>query len=129
MTQGVSNAPSTFNRCVINPLRPVRDLAPSYFDDVFVYSRAMNVNADVKVHSSQVRSILQLVRKTSASTSGSKFENLAKYHFLGASWAHVLIPKRLSRSPTGPFQSISTGFVSFLRLAAYLTKHSLYSPR
>ena len=55
-----------------------KDFAPCYFDDVFVQSRAMNVNEDVKVYSSHVRPILQLMRKTSASTSVSGIENLAK---------------------------------------------------
>ena len=47
MSQGLSNAPATFNRCVSYLLRPVRDFAPSYFDDVFVHSRAMNGKTDV----------------------------------------------------------------------------------
>ena len=36
MPQRLSNAPDTFNRCVTNLLRSVREFAPSYFDDVFV---------------------------------------------------------------------------------------------
>ncbi|KAG3162382.1 hypothetical protein PC128_g20620 [Phytophthora cactorum] len=39
MTQGLKNAPATFNRCVTHLLRSVRDFAPSYFDNVFVHSR------------------------------------------------------------------------------------------
>lgn len=39
MPQGLSNAPATFNRCVTHLLRPVRDFAPSYFDDVFIHSQ------------------------------------------------------------------------------------------
>ena len=42
MPQGLSNSPVTFNRCVTNLLRPVQNFAPSYFDDVFVHSRAMD---------------------------------------------------------------------------------------
>ncbi|KAG3230080.1 hypothetical protein PI124_g24821 [Phytophthora idaei] len=42
MSQGLKNAPVTFNRCVTHLLRSVRDFAPSYFDDVFVHSRAVN---------------------------------------------------------------------------------------
>ena len=41
MPQGLSNAPATFNRWVTHQLRPMRDFTPSYFDDVFVRSRAM----------------------------------------------------------------------------------------
>ena len=48
LPQGLSNAPATFNRCVTNLLRPVREFAPSYFDDVFVHSRAMNGKRTLK---------------------------------------------------------------------------------
>ncbi|KAF1313646.1 reverse transcriptase, partial [Globisporangium splendens] len=40
MPQGLKNAPATFNRMVTNVLRPLRTFAPSYFDDIFVHSRA-----------------------------------------------------------------------------------------
>ena len=45
MAQGLSNAPATFNRYVMNLLRPVRDFALSYFVDVFVHCRAMGGKA------------------------------------------------------------------------------------
>ena len=41
MAQGLSNALVTFNRCVANLLRPVRDFALSFFVDVFVHSQDM----------------------------------------------------------------------------------------
>ena len=63
MPQGLSNAPATFNRCVTNLLRSVREFAPSYFDDVFVHSRAMDGKMDVEVHRTQVRQVLTLMRK------------------------------------------------------------------
>jgi hypothetical protein len=40
MPQGLKNAPATFNRMVSNVLRPLRAFASSYFDDIFVHSRA-----------------------------------------------------------------------------------------
>ncbi|KAE9164751.1 hypothetical protein PF002_g31528 [Phytophthora fragariae] len=45
MPQGLKNAPATFNRCVTHLLRSVRDFAPSYFDDVFIHSRAVDGNS------------------------------------------------------------------------------------
>ncbi|KAG2960565.1 hypothetical protein PC119_g26358 [Phytophthora cactorum] len=48
MPQGLKNAPATFNRCVTHLLRSVCDFAPSYFDDVFVHSPAMNGKTDVE---------------------------------------------------------------------------------
>ncbi|GMF56500.1 unnamed protein product [Phytophthora fragariaefolia] len=40
MPQGLKDAPATFNHMVSQVLRPLRDFAPSYFDDIFVHSRA-----------------------------------------------------------------------------------------
>ena len=63
MPQGLSNAPATFNRCVTNLLRSVREFAPSYFDDVFVHSRAIDGQTDVEVHRRHVRKVLTLMRE------------------------------------------------------------------
>uniref|UniRef100_A0AAV1URB9 Reverse transcriptase domain-containing protein n=1 Tax=Peronospora matthiolae TaxID=2874970 RepID=A0AAV1URB9_9STRA len=63
MPQGLSNAPATFNRCVTNMLRSVRDFAPSYFDDVFVHIRAMDGKTDVEVHRIHVRKVLTSMRE------------------------------------------------------------------
>ena len=63
MPLGLRNAPATFNRCVTNLLRPVRDFAPSYFDDVFVHRRAMRGKTDVEVHGTHVRQVVKLMRK------------------------------------------------------------------
>ena len=63
MPQGLSYAPETFNRYVTNLLRPVRDFAPSYLDDVFVHSRAMNGKLNVEVHGTYVQKFLTLMRK------------------------------------------------------------------
>ncbi|POM76747.1 LOW QUALITY PROTEIN: Pol protein [Phytophthora palmivora] len=40
MPQGLSNAPATFNRLVTQSFRPLRTFAQTYFDDIFVHSRA-----------------------------------------------------------------------------------------
>uniref|UniRef100_A0AAV1UYV9 Reverse transcriptase domain-containing protein n=1 Tax=Peronospora matthiolae TaxID=2874970 RepID=A0AAV1UYV9_9STRA len=63
MPQGLINAPATFNRCVTNLLRSVRDFAPSYFDDVFVHSRAMDGKTDVYVDRIHVRKVLTITRE------------------------------------------------------------------
>ncbi|KAG2958447.1 hypothetical protein PC119_g27010 [Phytophthora cactorum] len=63
MPQGLKNAPATLNRCVANLLRSVRDFAPSYFDDVFVHSPAVNGKTDVEVHKKHLRKLLGLMRK------------------------------------------------------------------
>ena len=63
MPQGLINAPALFNRCVSNLLRPVRDFAPSYFDDVFVHSPAMDGLTNLEVHRLHVRNVLTLMRE------------------------------------------------------------------
>lgn len=63
MPQGLTNAPATFNRCVTHLLRSVRAFAPSYFDDVFVHSKASNGLTDVDQHRVHVRAVLELMRK------------------------------------------------------------------
>ncbi|KAE8990891.1 hypothetical protein PR001_g21372 [Phytophthora rubi] len=50
MPQGLKNAPATFNRMVPHVLRPLRDFAPSYFDDIFFHSRAEGDFSAVEVH-------------------------------------------------------------------------------
>ncbi|KAE9247894.1 hypothetical protein PF004_g4118 [Phytophthora fragariae] len=63
MPQGLKNAPATFNRMVIHVLRPLRDFAPSYFDDIFVHSRAEGDLSAVEVHVRQLRQVFQVTRE------------------------------------------------------------------
>ena len=42
----IENAPATFNRMVSQMLRPLRDFALRYFDDIFVHSRAKSNFSD-----------------------------------------------------------------------------------
>ena len=63
MPQGISNVPATFNRCVKNLLRSVREFAPSYFDDVFVHSQVMDEQTDVEMNRLHVRKVLTLMRE------------------------------------------------------------------
>ena len=63
MLQELSNATATLNRHAVNLLRPVRDFAPSYFNDVSVHSRDMNRQEDVEVHQIHVRKVLTPMRE------------------------------------------------------------------
>ncbi|KAE9081090.1 hypothetical protein PF010_g22123 [Phytophthora fragariae] len=63
MPHGLKNAPATFNRCVKHLLRSVRDFAPSYFDDVFIHSRAVNGKSEVEVHKEHLRRLFALMSK------------------------------------------------------------------
>ncbi|KAF1327255.1 reverse transcriptase, partial [Globisporangium splendens] len=63
LTAGLKNAPATFNRTVTNALRPLRTFAPSYFDDIFVHSKATNGKSDVDVHLDHLRQVFQVMRE------------------------------------------------------------------
>ncbi|KAG2980819.1 hypothetical protein PC120_g24890 [Phytophthora cactorum] len=96
--QGLKNAPATFKRCVTHLLCSVRDFAPSYFDDLFIHSRAVNGKTDVEVHKEHLRKLLGLMRKHKL------YANLKKCVFGRARY---------------PFSGVS----SFLGLATYLCKY------
>ncbi|KAE9053058.1 hypothetical protein PF007_g33054 [Phytophthora fragariae] len=59
MPQGLKNAPTTFNRMVSHVLRPLRAFAPSYFDDIFVHSRAEDGLSAVDVHLRHLRKVFE----------------------------------------------------------------------
>ncbi|KAG2797770.1 hypothetical protein PC113_g21565 [Phytophthora cactorum] len=106
MLQGLKNAPATFNKCVTHLLRSVRDFAPSYFDDVFVHSQAVNGKTDVEVHKEHLRKLLGLMRKYKF------YANLKKCIF-GASEIPIL----------GCLVGKNGELRQFLGLATYLCKY------
>ncbi|KAG2872189.1 hypothetical protein PC114_g26516 [Phytophthora cactorum] len=62
MPQGLKNAPATFTRVVSYLLRLFRSFAPSYFDDIFIHSRAEGGMTDVAVHLQRLRQVFQVMR-------------------------------------------------------------------
>ena len=62
MPQGLSNAPATFNRLVTQLFRPHRAYAQTYFDDIFVHSRAEHGKSDVENHIDHLRAVLECMR-------------------------------------------------------------------
>ena len=50
MPQELSNAPATFKRLVKQLFRPQRTYVQTYFDDIFVHSRAEQGRSDVDNH-------------------------------------------------------------------------------
>ncbi|KAE8972880.1 hypothetical protein PR001_g26469, partial [Phytophthora rubi] len=63
MPQGLKNALATFNRMVSHVPRQLRDFAPSYFDDIFVHSRAEGDLSAVEVHLRHLRQVFQVMRE------------------------------------------------------------------
>lgn len=63
MPQGLKNAPATFNRMITQVLHPLRDFAPSYFDDIFVHSRAGSNTSAIEVHLGHLKRVFQVMRE------------------------------------------------------------------
>ncbi|KAE9353237.1 hypothetical protein PF008_g5082 [Phytophthora fragariae] len=63
MPQGLSNAPATFNRLVTQLFRPMRQFVQSYFDDIFVHSRAPEDKTAVEAHLDHLREVLMCMRE------------------------------------------------------------------
>uniref|UniRef100_A0AAV1UCW2 Reverse transcriptase domain-containing protein n=1 Tax=Peronospora matthiolae TaxID=2874970 RepID=A0AAV1UCW2_9STRA len=128
MPQGLSNAPATFNRCVTNLLRSESDFVPSYFDDVFVHSRAVDGKTDVEAYRIYVRKVLNLMRERKL------FANLKKCIFAANEIPLLgcIVDKNGVRPDPVKIKAISDwpvpvdvkGLRKFLGLSAYLHKHS-----
>ncbi|KAG2867486.1 hypothetical protein PC113_g1939 [Phytophthora cactorum] len=62
MPQGLSNAPATFNRLVTQLFRPLRAYAQTYFDDIYVHSRAEDGKSAMEVPLGHLRRVLEVMR-------------------------------------------------------------------
>ncbi|GMF50660.1 unnamed protein product [Phytophthora fragariaefolia] len=62
MPQGLSNASATFNRPVTQLFRPMRHFVQTYFDDIFVHSRASEGKTAVEAHLGHLREFLLCMR-------------------------------------------------------------------
>ncbi|GMF60056.1 unnamed protein product [Phytophthora fragariaefolia] len=63
MPQGLSNAPATFNRLVTQLFRPMPHFVQTYFDDIFVHSRASEGKTAVEAHLGHLREALLCMRE------------------------------------------------------------------
>uniref|UniRef100_A0AAV1U4G3 Reverse transcriptase domain-containing protein n=1 Tax=Peronospora matthiolae TaxID=2874970 RepID=A0AAV1U4G3_9STRA len=133
MPQGLSNAPATFNRCVSHLLRPVREFAPSYFDDVFIHSRAMDGKYDVEVHRYLVRQVLTIMRKHQLHASLKKCIYAAsEIPLLGCIVGKNGVrpdPEKIKAITDCPVPVDVKGLRKFLGLAAYLHDIHAITPR
>ncbi|KAG4043564.1 hypothetical protein PC123_g20966 [Phytophthora cactorum] len=62
MPQGLSNAPATFNCLVTQLFRPLCAYTQTYFDDIFVHSRAGDGKTAMEVHLGHLRRVLEAMR-------------------------------------------------------------------
>ena len=87
MPQGLSNAPSSFNRLVTQLFRPHRGHAQTYFDDIFVHSRADQGRSEVDNHIDHLRAVLECMRTHKLYANASKcILALLKYLFRTLHW-------------------------------------------
>ena len=116
ITQGLSNAPAAFNRLVTQLFRPHRGYAQTYFDDIFVHSRAEHVRSDIENHTVHLRAVLECIRTNKLYANASKCIVGAKdIPFLGC-----FIGKRDLRADPAKVKAITDWPVS--RSQKYLRK-------
>ena len=72
MPYELSNAPATFNRLVTQLFRPHRGYARTYFDDIFVHSRAEQGRSAVDNHIDHLRAVLGCMRTNKLYANASK---------------------------------------------------------
>ncbi|KAG2763781.1 hypothetical protein PC129_g13425 [Phytophthora cactorum] len=111
---------------VSHVLRPLRDFAPSYFDDIFVHSRAEGGLSAVEVHLKQLRQVFQVLRENKL------YGNLKKCIFcapgilvLGCSVSKNGVcadPEKVSSICAWPTPKSPTELRQWLGLANYLHK-------
>ncbi|KAE9057207.1 hypothetical protein PF010_g31462 [Phytophthora fragariae] len=128
MPQGLKNAPATFNRMVSHVLRPVRAFAPSYFDDIFVHSRAEDGLSAVGVHLRHLRKVFEKMRENKL------YANLKKCVFcapeipvLGCYVSKSGVradPEKISSILSWPTPKNQTELHQWLGLANYLHKYT-----
>ena len=128
MPQRLSNALTTFDRCVINRLRSFHDSALSRFDNVFIHIREMDGKTDVGVHRTNVRQVLLLMRKPKL------YANYKKCIFAASEipLLRFIVGKIVVRPDPENITAITDylvpvnvkGLRKFLELAAYLHKYS-----
>jgi hypothetical protein len=128
MPQGLSNAPATFNRLVTGKLRPLRSFAPSYFDDIYIHSRASPTESDTMVHRRHLREVLLVLQESGL------YANLQKCmfgvteipvlgDFVGINGCRV-DPSKVAAIRTWPTPRNVSELRSWLGLATYLHKFS-----
>ena len=72
MSQGLSYTPATLNRLMTQIFHPHRDYAQTYFDDIFVHSRAEQGRSDVENHIGHLRATIECMRNNKLYTNASK---------------------------------------------------------
>src|SRR5215469_6425229 len=128
MPQGLQNAPATFNRCISHLFRPVRSFAPTYFDDIFIHSKAMDGKSALEMHRIHLKKVLQIMKDNEL------YANLRKCMFgvpeipvLGCYVSSKGVradPEKITAISTWPTPRCQRDLRRFLGVANYLHKYS-----
>ncbi|KAG3045334.1 hypothetical protein PI125_g27110 [Phytophthora idaei] len=128
MPQGLSNAPATFNRLVMQLFRPLRAYAQTYFDDILVYDRTGDGKTAMEVHLGHLRRVLEITR------ANQLYANIDKCVFaspeikvLGCFVSNVGVradPKKVKAVAAWPTPRSQKDLRKWLGLANYLHKYS-----
>ncbi|KAG3124912.1 hypothetical protein PI126_g23016 [Phytophthora idaei] len=126
--QGLSNAPATFNRLVTQLFRPLRAYTQTYFDDIFVHSRADDGKTAMEVHLGHLRRVLEVMR------ANKLYANIDKCVFaspeikvLGCFVSNVGVradPEKVKAVAAWPTPRSQKDLRKWLGLANYLHKYS-----
>ncbi|GMF44420.1 unnamed protein product [Phytophthora fragariaefolia] len=126
--QGLSNAPATFNRLVTQLFRPMRHFVQTYFDDIFVHSRASEGKTAVEAHLGHLREVLLCMRENHLYANINKcIFGADEIPFLGCFLAKDgvrVIPEKVCAIAQWPVPVLQKDLRKWLGLANYLHKYS-----
>ncbi|KAG3077303.1 hypothetical protein PI125_g21308 [Phytophthora idaei] len=129
MSWGLLNAPTTFNRLVTQLLRPHRAHAQTYFDDIFVHSRADHGKSDVENHMEHLRAVLECMRRNTLYTNVDKCVfGAEKIPFFKGMRALRAVPAKVKAIVEWPIPQSRKDLRTWLGLANYLHKYSANYP-
>jgi hypothetical protein len=128
MPRGLSNAPATFNRLMTHLFRPLQYFVQTYFDDIFVHSRAEDGKTDVEMHLAHLREVLMCMRENRLYANINKcIFGAEETPFLGCFLGKDGVradPEKIEAISQWPAPTSQRDLRKWLGLANYLHKYS-----
>ncbi|KAE9337432.1 hypothetical protein PR003_g12009 [Phytophthora rubi] len=128
MPQGLSDAPATFNSLVAQLFRPMRQFVQTYFDDIFVRSRASEGKAAVEAQLGHLREVLLCMCENRLYANINKcIFGAEKIPFLGCLFGKDGVradPEKVCAIAQWPVPVSEKDLRKWLGLANYLHKYS-----
>jgi hypothetical protein len=128
MPQGLSNAPAVFNRLVTQLFRSLRRFVQTYFDNIFVHSRAEDRKTAVEMHLAHLREVLMCIRENRLYATLNKcIYGAEEILFLGCCLGKVGVradPEKIEVISQWPVPTSQRDPRKWLGLVNYLHKYS-----